>query len=239
MPFFKRIAFLVHLLTLSGLGLAFAGVVLAARGEFDWAARLLLGVLIIDHLDGTLARRFRIKEKIPEVSGETVDLVTDVVGLTFAPLFLFYQAGLFLPGWGLPVCLIGVATCSLKYSMKHRTLEQGYSLGAPPVYFSLFLFYFLRVSPEWATGYAAALTLLCLLPIRYPITSLVTTHWKPGWQSVTNYLSFLVMPIALIWLERAPAVLYWILLANILAQLLLMPALLAARVIQPGFRRVY
>lgn len=239
MSFFNHAAFLVHVLTLSGLALAFGGIVLAARSEFDWAARLLLGVLIIDHLDGTLARTFRVKDKFPEVSGETVDLVTDVVGLTFAPMFFFYQTGLFLPGWALPVCLGGVMTSSLKYAMKHRTLQQGYALGAPPVYFSLFLFYFLKIPAIWTTLYVVGLTALCLLPIRYPITSIITTHWRPGWQSVTNYLSFLAMPVALVWLDRGPGIIYWILLANVLVQLLVMPVLLAARVIRPGFRRVY
>lgn len=239
MTFFWQPVFFVHLLTLSGIGLAFSGILLAAQGDFEWAARLLLGVLVIDHLDGTLARKFRVREKIPQVSGETLDLVTDVIGLTFAPMFFFYEAELFLPGWALPVCLSAVMVCSLKYAMKHRVLEQGYSLGASPVYFSLFLFYFLNLPSVWVTLYVVGLTLLCLLPIRYPITSIVTTHWKPGWQSVTNYLSFLALPFAFVWLDQGPAAIYWVLLANILVQLLVMPLLLTASVIQRGFRRVY
>jgi phosphatidylserine synthase len=224
---------------LSGLGLAFGGVALTAEGNFDWAARLLLCVLIIDHLDGTLSRKLRVGDKIPEVSGETLDLVTDVIGLTFAPMFLFYRSGLFMEPWGLSISIVAVMVCSLKYGMKRRVLEQGYSLGASPVYFSLFLFYFLKLDPVWPTLYATLLTLLCILPIKYPITSIVTTHWKPGWQSITNYLSFLALPFALVWLDEGPSALYWILLANMLAQILIMPALLAARIIQPGFRRVY
>jgi phosphatidylserine synthase len=239
MSFFRCPAFLIHLLTLSGLALAFSGIALAAQGNFDGAARLLLCILVIDHLDGTLARKFRVHEKIPAVSGETVDLVTDVLGLTFAPMFLFYQAKIFLPGWALPVCILAVITCSLKYAMKQGTLARGYALGAPPVYFSIFLLYFLRVPQAWTTAYALGLTALCLLPIHYPITSMVTTHWKPGWQSVTNYLSFVAMPFALVYLDRAPAALYWVLFANVLVQLLVMPLLLAAGTIKPGLRRVY
>ncbi|HXH48209.1 MAG TPA: CDP-alcohol phosphatidyltransferase family protein [Terriglobia bacterium] len=239
MPFFSRPAFCIHLLTLSGLALAFSAIVLCAQGNFDAAARALLVVLVIDHLDGTLARHFRVREKIPEVSGETIDLVTDIAGLTFAPMFLFYSTGVFLPGWALPVCLLAVMTCSLKYAMKQNTLQDGYTLGAPPVYYSVFLLYFLHVPQIWATMYALALTALCLLPIRYPITSIVTTHWKPGWQSITNYLSFLAMPVAFICLDKAPAFVYWILFVNVLAQLLVMPLLLALGVVQPGLRRVY
>ena len=53
MRFFARPCFLVHLFTLSGLGLAFGGLVQAAEGKFHWATRLLLCVLVIDHLDGS------------------------------------------------------------------------------------------------------------------------------------------------------------------------------------------
>jgi phosphatidylcholine synthase len=239
MPFFSRPTFCIHLLTLSGLALAFCSIVLCAQGNFDAAARSLLAVLVIDHLDGTLARHFRVSEKIPEVSGETIDLVTDIAGLTFAPMFLFYRAGLFLPGWALPVCLLAVMTCSLKYAMKPNTLEKGYSCGSPPVYFSVFLLYFLHAPQTWATVFVLALTVLCLLPIRYPITSIVTTHWKPSWQSITNYLSFLAMPIAFIYLDNAPSFIYWVLFVNVLAQLLVMPLLLAVGVVRPGLRRVY
>ena len=239
MPFFSRPTFCIHLLTLSGLALAFSAVVLCVQGNFDAAARSLLAVLVIDHLDGTLARRFRVSERVPEVSGETIDLVTDVAGLTFAPMFLFYRTGVFLPGWALPVCLLAVMTCSLKYAMKQNTLQAGYSSGAPPVYFSVFLLYFLHAPQAWATAYVLVLTCLCLLPIRYPITSIVTTHWKPGWQSITNYLSFMAMPIAFIYLEKAPTFIYWILFANVLAQLLVMPLLLALGVLRTGLRRVY
>ena len=239
MPIFAGPSFLIHLLTLSGLALAFSAVALAGHGNFDAAARLLLAVLVIDHLDGTLARHFRVREKIPEVSGETIDLVTDIAGLTFAPMYLFYQAGLFLPGWALPVCLLAVMTCSLKYAMKQTTLERGYSLGAPPAYFSVFLLYFLHVPQVWATVYVLGLTILCLAPIRYPITSIITTHWEPGWQSVTNYLSFLSMPFAFMYLDEAPAFIYWVLFGNVLMQLLVMPLLLAAGIVPSGLRRVY
>ncbi len=239
MSFYAKPALFVHALTLSGLALAFTAMALASQGDFDAAARLLLGILVIDHLDGTLARHFHVAERMPGISGETLDLVTDIAGLTLAPMFLFYQTGLFLPKWALPVCLLATMTCSLKYGMKQNTLAQGYSRGAPPVYFSVFLLYFLHVPQVWATMYVLGLTALCLIPIRYPITSMVTTHWKPGWQSITNYLSFLALPFAFVYLDRAPAFIYWVLFGNVLVQLLVMPLLLAVGIVQPGMRRAY
>ena len=87
--------------------------------------------------------------------------------------------------------------------------------------------------------YTGLLVLLCWLPIPYPITSLVTTHWRPGPESLINYVSFAAMTPAMLWLREAPGIFYWIPLAVVLFQLYVAPVLLALRMIQPGFRRIY
>jgi phosphatidylcholine synthase len=236
---FFRPTFLIHLWTLAGLAFAMLAAQQVYLGHLDSAVHWLLLVLVVDHTDGTLARALKVRDKIPEVSGETLDLITDVIGLTFVPMLFCWRADVFLPGWG-PALAVGAATtCSLKYSMKSRVLVEGVSRGAPPAFFSVLLFWFLRLPPAWGTAYTVALVVLCWLPVRYPITSLVTTHWKPGFQSLNNYLSFLAMVPAMLWLRDAPHVFYWPILALMVFHLFASPALMAAGVIRPGFRRVY
>ncbi len=239
MKSYLRWTFLIHLWTLAGLAFAMLAALRIVEGQLDQAVRWLLLVLVVDHTDGTLARAFQVRRRIPEVSGETLDLVTDVIGLTFVPMVFCWRAGVFLPGWGAPLAVAAAVTCSLKSSMKARVLEEGVSRGAPPAFFSLLLFWLLGLPPVWATAYAAALVVLCWLPVPYPITSLVTTHWKPGFESLTNYLSFIAMAPALLWLKDAPAAFFWPLLALMLFQLFGAPLLLAAGIVRPGFRRVY
>jgi len=129
---FLRPAFLIHLWTLAGLAFAMLAVQQIVLGDLDAAVRWLLLVLLVDHTDGTLARKFRLAERIPEVSGETIDLITDVIGLTFVPMVFLWRAGAFLPGFGAPLAAAAATTCSLKYSMKARLLREGVSHGAPP-----------------------------------------------------------------------------------------------------------
>lgn len=231
--------FLIHLWTLAGLGFAMLAAQAVVRGDPSTAIRWLLLVLVVDHTDGTLARRFGVRSRIPSVSGETLDLVTDVVGLTFVPMLFCWRAGVFLPGWGSSLALGAAVTCSFKYAMKARILEDGVSRGAPPAFFSVLLFWLLDLPPVWATAYTASLIALCWLPVRYPITSLVTTHWKPGFESLINYLAFAAVIPALLWLRDGPAPLYLALLALMLFHLFLAPLLLATGRIRPGFRRVY
>jgi phosphatidylcholine synthase len=239
MNMYLRPTFLIHLWTLAGLGFAMLAAQQLLEGNIEAAARWLLLVLFVDHTDGTLARKFNVRQRVPEVSGETIDIITDVIGLTFVPMLFYWQAGVFLPGWGAPLAVAAAATCSLKYSMKTRLLEEGASRGAPPAFFSILLFWFLELPPVWATVYAVALIALCWSPVRYPITSLMTTHWKFGFASMINYLSFAAMIPALIWLQDAPALFFWPILVLMLFHLFGSPILLALGVIQPGLRRVY
>lgn len=238
-PFFLRWEFLVHLWTLAGLGFAVLAAQRLFAGDLDGAARWLLLVLFVDHTDGTMARALDLRRRIPAVSGETLDLITDVIGLTLVPMLFCWRAGVWLPGWGAALTVAAAMTCSLKYAMKARILEEGVSRGAPPAFFSVLLFWILGLPPLWATLYTVALILLCWAPVRYPISSLVTTHWKPGFESLINYASFLALVPALLWLREAPAAFFWPPLLLMLFHLFAAPVLLSAGVLKPGFRRVY
>jgi phosphatidylserine synthase len=235
----KYIYYTPHVLTLAGLAFAALAALAIIGGDYRSAARLSLLVLLIDHLDGTLARKFKSKEKFPGTSGEVLDIITDLVGLTFVPMLLFRDSGLFLPQMGTILMVTAVVAASWKYSRKEGFLKKGYSVGAPPVFFSLFLFYFLRLPPVYPTFYCIVLTILVLSPVRYPITSMVTTHWKPGYKSVSNYLTAVIFVPAFIMLEQAPSVIYWVMLAAVGIQLFIYPALLGIGVFKPVFDRKY
>ena len=229
--------FVVHLWTLTGLVFATWALKETVAGHLDNAARLLLAVLLVDFTDGTLARLLRVKERMPLISGEVIDYIHDLVGLTFVPMFFFWKTGLFLEPFGFPLVVAATLSATLKYGMKASLLRLGYSIGTPPIFFSIFLCYFLELSPLVSTLYGIGLVVLVLLPIRFPITSLVTTHWQPGWQSLTNYLVALFALPIMLWLREAPKWLFWLLLANILIQITVFPLLLKIGVLKPGFIR--
>lgn len=230
---------LPHLITLAGLAFAAAALIAVFYGRFDEAARYSLLVLLADRLDGTLARKFQVRKEYPGISGETLDTITDLVGLTFVPMFLFWRSNLFIDGLGGILVIAATVTASWKYSRKENFLQNGYSSGAPPVFFTIFLFYFLRTPAFFPTVYTIFLIGLCLSPIKYPITSLVTTHWKFGYKSITNYLTAIFFIPVFLLLQDAPAIIYWIMLIQIGAQLIVYPFLLGLGVIKPVFDRKF
>lgn len=235
----KYLYYSPHILTLAGLAFAAFALMAIIEGRYPAAARYSLLVLLVDRLDGTMARKLQVKKKLPGISGETLDTITDLVGLTFVPMMLFWRTGLFLEGFGTIIVAMAAVTASWKYSRKEDFLKKGYSSGAPPVFFTVFLFYFLELPQIFATVYAVVLIILCLSPIRYPITSLVTTHWKPGFKSITNYLTVLFFIPVFILLKEAPSFIYWLMLVQIGVQLFIYPVLLSIGVIKPVFDRKY
>jgi phosphatidylcholine synthase len=233
----KYLYYFPHVLTLIGLAFAALALMSLFEGLYQSAARFCLLVLLVDRADGTLARKLKVKERFPGTSGEILDIITDLVGLTFVPMMLFWREGLFLPGFGAYLVMGASMAASWKYSRKEVFLSKGYSVGAPPVFFSVFLFYFLNLPPVYPTLYTVILIGLCLSPIRYPITSLVTTHWKPGYKSITNYLTAAFFIPTFILLKSAPPVIYWVMLSALLIQLFIYPLLLGYGIIKPVFNR--
>ena len=80
-------AFAVHILTACGAALAMLALLAATRG--DWPLMFLwLGIaLVIDAIDGPLARALNVRELLPRWSGETLDLVVDYTTYVFVPAY--------------------------------------------------------------------------------------------------------------------------------------------------------
>src|SRR5215213_6728273 len=89
---FQRIlAFCVHILTACGAALA---LLAATRG--DWPLMFVwLGVaLVVDAIDGPLARAANVAELLPRWSGETLDLVVDYTTYVFVQAYVVAAGGL-------------------------------------------------------------------------------------------------------------------------------------------------
>ena len=87
------LGWLVHLLTATGAVLAF--LALLAIEDRDWRLALLwlAAALAIDSVDGTLARRLRVKARVPGIDGDTLDLIVDYLNYVFVPTVLIWRAG--------------------------------------------------------------------------------------------------------------------------------------------------
>src|SRR5665647_2208325 len=109
MSSFERIrAFVVHIFTACGAALAFLALILATGGH--WAAMFfcLGAALIVDGVDGPLARAFKVVDVLPRWSGESLDLVVDFTTYVFVPAYAIAASG-FLPDALAIPCLLSTS----------------------------------------------------------------------------------------------------------------------------------
>lgn len=166
----KLLAWSVHFYTSLGL-VAAAGiavlVVQNAEDSYRWAFILMMVATLIDATDGTLARRFRVKEVLPGFDGRRLDDLVDFLTYTSLPLLLIWRAGILPEGqdW---VLLLPLLASAYGFSQVSAKTDDGFFLGFPS-YWNLVAFYLYIVRPgEWiALGVIVLLALLTFVPSRY------------------------------------------------------------------------
>jgi phosphatidylcholine synthase len=137
--------------------------------------------VLIDALDGPMARAVDIKRSAPRIDGRTIDDVVDYLTYTFVPLVLVGRMN-WLPGCGgawiapaMVASLFGFANTVAKDE------KGGFFLGFPS-YWNIIAFY----CGVWhAMGGArvnaiviVALTILTVLPVRFIYPNLAPPPWK-------------------------------------------------------------
>jgi phosphatidylcholine synthase len=160
--------FLVHILTASGAALAFLALILATGGH--WAAMFFcLGLaLLVDAIDGPLARKFKVAEVLPRWSGETLDLIVDFVTYVFVPAYAIAASGYLPLALAIPSGIVVVMTGALYFADREMKMRDNYFRGFPAVWnLAAFYLYLLEPPPWAATGMVAALAALTFAPVRF------------------------------------------------------------------------
>src|ERR1700716_4466998 len=143
-PATRATAFSVHIFTAMGAGVALLALLEAVREH--WAAMFgWLGVaLVIDALDGPIARRLDVIRVQPNWSGDVLDLVVDFVTYVFVPAYAIAAGGLLPAPLALPAGIIIVVTGALYFADREMKTADNYFRGFPTLWnaaaFYLFVF---------------------------------------------------------------------------------------------------
>jgi phosphatidylcholine synthase len=136
-------AFSVHLLTASGSFLAFLSLV--AASEERWTAMFWwLGLaLLVDGIDGPIARKLQVKEVLPTWSGDLLDSIIDYVTYVLIPAFALYQRGFMGEGLSFLSAAIIVVSSAIYYADTGMKTKENFFKGFPVVWnmvvFTLFV----------------------------------------------------------------------------------------------------
>jgi len=161
-------AFAVHVFTASGTVLALVALLAAMSGQWE-VMFICLGIaLVVDGVDGTIARRLKVAELLPRWSGEVLDLVVDFLTYVFVPAVAIAVGGLLPDPLGLVAGIVIVMTGVLYFADREMKTADNYFRGFPTLWNAAAFYLFLLKPAPWLTGgIVVALAVLTFVPFRF------------------------------------------------------------------------
>jgi phosphatidylcholine synthase len=162
-----RRAVAVHLYTAAGAVVALFIVLAAIEGDHRAALWLGLVALVIDGTDGTLARRYAVKELLPRFDGARLDDIVDYLTYVFAPVVLLLQGG-YLPDGraGTAVAALPLLASCYQFCRTDAKTDDHFFLGFPS-YWNVVAFY--AIAMDLSPGTVSAVVVVCALLVAVPI----------------------------------------------------------------------
>jgi phosphatidylcholine synthase len=181
-------ALAVHLLTATGAVWAMLALLEAVQRDWNAMFLWLVVALLVDGIDGPLARRFETKRFAPVFDGDLMDLVIDYLTYVFVPAYALFASGL-LPGWTGWFAIIVITFASGLYFADTRMKTRDMSFSGFPGCWNMVVLTLFAWQPNFwvALVLVAALAVAMFLPVKF-VHPVRTSRWK----AVT-------LPMALAW----------------------------------------
>lgn len=182
----KLLAWLVHLYTASGLVAAAGMAFFIVRGDapsFRWVIALMVIATLIDATDGTLARRWRVKEILPGFDGRRLDDIVDFQTYTSLPLLFIWRAGVLPERWSW-FLLLPLLASAYGFCQSDAKTDDHYFLGFPSYWNVVAIYLYWLQLPCWISLMVIGmLSVLTFVPSLYLYTS-----YKGPFSRLTNWL---------------------------------------------------
>jgi phosphatidylcholine synthase len=178
-------AWAVHLLTASGAGLALFAAIAAVLHVWQ-TAFLLLGIaLIVDGIDGPLARALDVRRSLPWVDGALLDLVVDYTTYVFVPAIIVIEGPLLSPPFGAVAGGVVAVVGALYFADARMKTKDAAFRGFPAVWNVLVFDLMVFRLPEPATLAILALcAVLTFTPVEF-VHPLRVRRWRPATLAIT------------------------------------------------------
>jgi phosphatidylcholine synthase len=216
-----RHLFAIHLLTASGAAFSLLSCMAAVVG--DWTSAFIwLGIaLVVDGIDGPIARRYRVRERLPKWDGAALDFVIDYTTYVFVPAIVVARGLQLSPVLG-AFCGIVVAVSGALYFADTRMKRPDNSFRGFPAVWNMPVFVLYAFSPpaeavpQWwpavAVTSVVGLAILTFLPVNF-VHPLRVVRWRTP-----------TLIVVAIWFFSG----FWVLAANFSEPLWVRLVLLAA-----------
>lgn len=183
----------VHAFTALGLPLCLIAALALQQGDVETFFAALIAASVVDAVDGTFARRFRVKEVVPEFDGALLDNLIDFLNFAFLPALGLISFNVLPEGWSM---LAAVPLLASGYGFCQGAAKTDDAFVGFPSYWNILLLYFVVLDTDpWAA--AAAIVLLSVLVF-------VPLHYI--YPSRTRFMMSTTMGLGLLWSIAAIAI---------------------------------
>ncbi|MDO9639733.1 MAG: CDP-alcohol phosphatidyltransferase family protein [Pseudotabrizicola sp.] len=182
----------VHLLTATGAVLSMFAMLAAVEENWSLMFLWLVFALIVDGIDGPLARRYEVDKNWPNYDGVLLDLIIDFLTYVFIPAYALFKSGL-LPGWTGWIAIIVIVYGSVIYFADTRMKTKDKSFAGFPACWNMVVLVLFAVAPGTllvlAIVIALTVAMFCNLKFIHPTR---TRRWRN-----------ISLPVSLLWVVFA------------------------------------
>jgi phosphatidylcholine synthase len=190
----------VHLLTATGAVLSMFAMLAAVEGNWQTMFLWLVLALLVDGIDGPLARRYDTPKNFPIYDGVLMDLIVDYLTYVFIPAYALFKSGM-LTGWTGWLVIIAICYGSVIYFSDTRMKTKDKSFSGFPACWNMVVLVLFAVAPSQSVILAIVvmLTVGMFLPLKFvhptrterwrEITLPVSIAWVlfAGWAAWVNF----------------------------------------------------
>lgn len=178
----------VHLFTATGAVLSMLAMLAAVEEKWSLMFLWLVVALVVDGLDGPLARHYDVKHNCPTYDGVLMDLIIDYLTYVFIPAYALFKSGL-LPGWTGWLAIIAITYASVVYFADTRMKTKDNSFSGFPACWNMVVLVLFALKPGYWTILVVvlALTVAMFFGLKF-IHPTRTRRWR-----------MLSLPISLAW----------------------------------------
>lgn len=206
----KILAWSVHIFSASGLLAGFMAILAINAKNWRGAMGWLFVALLIDGIDGTFARKFKVAEVLPYINGKTIDYVVDFATYAIIPAYFFYLAELVNPLWNLPLTFLILLVSVIYYGKEGMVSADFYFIGFP-VMWNVVVFFLIFVFSLNAPGNAAIIIIFSILhfvPVKFAYPSRATR--LKTLTIIFTGIILLTMPLIVWFYPNVPSWLKWV-----------------------------
>ena len=195
-------ALYVHLFTATGAVLSMLAMLAAADEKWSMMLLWLVVALIVDGIDGPLARHYDVKINWPTYDGVLLDLIIDYLTYVFIPAFALFQSGL-LPGWTGWCAIIVITYASVIYFVDTRMKTKDNSFAGFPACWNMVVIVLFALHPNFylMLGIIMVLAASMFTNLKF-IHPVRTERWR--WLSLPVALAWIAFAARAAWVDFAP-----------------------------------